>query len=488
MIQLDAAKLAALPIEELISYATQLGLEPKLYPKLKHRPTLHAGQLEIKVNAKRFNCINCGRRFGKTILGEELVIEKALEGFPVAWFAPNFKTMTEVWRDLLKILQPVIVRKSVQDRRIDLSTGGYIELWALDKDPECARGRKYARVVIDEGAKIRQLLHAWTSTIRATLTDFKGDAFFLSTPKGRNDWYYLCERGWSTDQKFRNWYFKSSPTEANPHLDPQEIVDLREEVGPNMAHQEVDAMFLEEGGRFFDEWIETKDIKKDSLHEISSSTIDILPHWDCWGAFDWGKSAEFCFLLCVTDDNGNVIVIDEEYEAGCSDLQIIEKTTECIRRNYKLYGLDALASLPQVRIYADDSIFPPRNPKERIGEYTVEKYWHRGLNGMIPANKGRRVPGWNRVKEWMRFRDADGTPGLRVFRDKCPNLCRTIPLMVRKAKDPEDCESGGEDHACDTLRYAIQRPRPSILTEKRIVEPIQKFLIGWKEPEKKHYA
>ena len=61
-------------------------------------PRLHPAQLEIKEQAKRFNVPNCGRRFGKSSLGTELVTETAVEGGdPVAWWAPNYKTLLPMW-------------------------------------------------------------------------------------------------------------------------------------------------------------------------------------------------------------------------------------------------------------------------------------------------------------------------------------------------------------------------------------------------------
>ena len=50
---------------------------------------LHPAQLEVTQQAKRFNVVCCGRRWGKTVLGMDRLIQPALHGKPVAWFAPN---------------------------------------------------------------------------------------------------------------------------------------------------------------------------------------------------------------------------------------------------------------------------------------------------------------------------------------------------------------------------------------------------------------
>jgi hypothetical protein len=91
--------------------------------------------------------------------------------------------LLEVWRESERILRPITKRRSAQDHRIEYITGGLLEFWSLD-NPDAGRGRKYARVIIDEAAMIKFLMDAWRASIRPTLTDLKGDAWFLSTPQG----------------------------------------------------------------------------------------------------------------------------------------------------------------------------------------------------------------------------------------------------------------------------------------------------------------
>jgi hypothetical protein len=123
-------------------------------------PRPHQGQQEIIDNAARFNVIDCGRRFGKTQLGIDRAVAPDVLGYPVGWFSPTYKMLLEAWRSLAQVLQPITARKSEQERRIELITGGLIECWSLDH-PDAARGRKYRRVVIDEAAMIKQLADTW---------------------------------------------------------------------------------------------------------------------------------------------------------------------------------------------------------------------------------------------------------------------------------------------------------------------------------------
>src|ERR1035438_6839098 len=152
----------------------------------------HPAQLRLIQESQRFNVVCCGRRWGKTVLGMDRLIQAALEGKPVAWFSPTYRLLGDVWRELLCVLAPAIRQKSEQEKRLELINGGVIELWSLDS-ADAGRRRKYAVVVIDEAAMVPALEQAWQQSIRPTLTDLKGCAWFLSTPKGMNYFKFRSE-------------------------------------------------------------------------------------------------------------------------------------------------------------------------------------------------------------------------------------------------------------------------------------------------------
>jgi hypothetical protein len=89
---------------------------------------LQAAQFQVKQQAKRFNVVCCGRRWGKTVLGIDRLIHAALDGKAVAWFAPNYRLLAEAWRELNATLAPIITRSNQQEWRIELQGGGVIEM------------------------------------------------------------------------------------------------------------------------------------------------------------------------------------------------------------------------------------------------------------------------------------------------------------------------------------------------------------------------
>lgn len=192
----------------------------------------HRAQLQIISEAKRFNVLDCGRRFGKSKLAANILSENALEGHPGAYFAPTYKLLEGTFKDILTTLQSLISRKH-DNQRIELVTGGSIEFWSLE-NPLAGRSRKYKVAIIDEAAFNRNLWQSWTEAIRPTLTDLKGSAWFMSTPKGKNDFYKLWMRGQTNEPDWMSWQM---PTITNPFIDASEIEAARRDL-PELAFKQ----------------------------------------------------------------------------------------------------------------------------------------------------------------------------------------------------------------------------------------------------------
>jgi len=208
----------------------------------------HPGQVAIASHPARFRVVMCGRRWGKSACGIREICDVALAGQPVAWFAPSYKLALEAWRELVDRLAPVTARVSEQDKRLELVTGGIIEVWTLDT-PDPARGRKYALVVIDEAGIVRDLLDVWQAAIRPTLVDLKGRALILGTPKGRRHGFVvLFNRGLGEDA---DWQSFRAPTLENPYIPAEEVELARKELPPEIFAQEFEGVPTDDGANPF---------------------------------------------------------------------------------------------------------------------------------------------------------------------------------------------------------------------------------------------
>lgn len=213
-------------------------------------PKPHAAQQTILPEMRRFNVVNCGRRWGKTVLGQNRLIPIAVDmGMPCAWFAPTYKYLYEVWDFFRDTLRPITARANKTEQRIELITGGVIEFWSLKDNPDAGRSRRYKRVIVDEAAKVPNLEKVWHEAIRPTLSDYVGDADMYSTPKGMNFFAHAYALG--QDPLEREWRSWTRPTRTNPYIRPSEIEDAKHGLPERVYQQEYLAEFIEDAGGVF---------------------------------------------------------------------------------------------------------------------------------------------------------------------------------------------------------------------------------------------
>lgn len=213
-------------------------------------PGLHSGQerVETMLAERRFVALMCGRRWGKTKYGVRKAAMVALDGGYVGWFAPTYKIAGEAWREIVNRLSPAAAKVSQDDRRMELKGGGVIEVWTMDA-PDPARGRFYDLVVIDEAGIVKGLMAIWQAAVRPTLTDRKGKALFLGTPKGRSGEY---ARLFSNAERGEDgWGGIRAETLDNPWIDPEEIELARKELPEEIFNQEYRGIPADDGGNPF---------------------------------------------------------------------------------------------------------------------------------------------------------------------------------------------------------------------------------------------
>jgi predicted phage terminase large subunit-like protein len=204
---------------------------------------LHPGQHAVVFSPARFRVVAAGRRWGKTVAALEWLFVKEggmLDGAPVAYFAPTYKLLLEVFDQAARTVSQLGGRVNATEKRIGLPNGGVAEFWTLE-DRDAGRGRRYARVVIDEAAHARYLKDAWEQAIRPTLTDLRGEAMFISTPKGHNYFYELFKFAQATE----DWQAFRFPTWTNPFVPADDIKAARRALPELVFRQEYGAEFVQ---------------------------------------------------------------------------------------------------------------------------------------------------------------------------------------------------------------------------------------------------
>jgi len=291
---------------------------PKTFSISVQRP--HTGQKGILDNRKRFNVLACGRRFGKTSLGIYLIIETALNArMPFGWFAPTYRLLEEAYRSIKRILQPIIKRSVTSPYpTIELINGAVIDFHTLDDPSTVARGRKYARILIDEAAMCRHLEEAWTQAIRPTLTDYAGDAYFCSTPKGINYFHTL----YKMEEHDEDWKSFRLPSTANPFIDPEEIKKAAQGIPSIAFRQEYEAEFLDVAGtRIRREWIQQGNTIPNSCERFMG--VDL--------AISTKDGADYTAIVVMEKDKDNLLYVSDctRIQASFNDvLKTIQKMAD----------------------------------------------------------------------------------------------------------------------------------------------------------------
>ncbi len=252
-------------------------------------PRPHSGQISVLDGASRFNVIMCGRRFGKTTLGQIIALEQILQGKQIGWFAPTFKYSADVWRFMSNTLKPIIIKASKMEQRLEFLTGGLLEVWSVD-NPDSGRGKKYDTIIIDEAGIIRDLEHVWQGTLRPTLTDLKGSAWFLGTPKGRGYFHRLFSHGIDGRKDWSSWRL---PTLSNPYMDKDEVESARADLPPEIFAQEYEGVPADDGGCPF------------NLKAIGECIAPLTSNEPMYWGIDLAKSQDYTVAVGL-DENGSV--------------------------------------------------------------------------------------------------------------------------------------------------------------------------------------
>jgi hypothetical protein len=212
-------------------------------------------QQEVFKDTTRFKVVAAGRRCGKSRMAAvTLLIEglKCPQGSAVLYVSPTMGQSRQIiWDLLLDLGRDIIQNSHVNNLDITLINGARIYVRGADR-PDTLRGVSLTYAVLDEVADIKP--EAWEQVIRASLSDKRGRALFIGTPKGRNWFYDTFKLGESEDDPdWKSWHFT---TADNPLIDQKEIESAKKTLSSFAFKQEYMASFTNAGSDIFkEEWI-----------------------------------------------------------------------------------------------------------------------------------------------------------------------------------------------------------------------------------------
>lgn len=180
-------------------------------------------QAEIHRKMKRFNVLILHRRFGKTHLALNELIDRGLtcknKNPQLAYIAPTYGQAKRVAWDILKeyIKDLPFVEINESELRIDIQRPDKkdrVRIMLLGaENPNAILGIYLDWVVLDEYADINP--EVWGRIVRPLLADRMGGAIFIGTPRGTNHFYQLYQEA----KENPDWYtcvYKASETNIIP--------------------------------------------------------------------------------------------------------------------------------------------------------------------------------------------------------------------------------------------------------------------------------
>lgn len=275
---------------------------------------LTPAQNQIARDTHRFRIVNCGRRFGKTTLAIEEIKGKALsKQTRIAYIAPTYQQARDIaWEMLKHELNPIIL--NVNESRLELKVRTINNKESLIvlrgwEAVETLRGQQFDFLIIDEVASMRNFWTGWQEVLRPTLTDTKGEALFISTPKGFNHFFTLYGKE-TSDTDYKSFHFTSYD---NPFISKEEIDKAKLELDDNQFAQEYMADFRKVEGLVYN--------LADDL--IIPPVDKILKTEDRIIGVDWGFRNPAAITVLYFKDK-DWILADEWKLAGRTTAEIIQ--------------------------------------------------------------------------------------------------------------------------------------------------------------------
>src|SRR5210317_2573431 len=190
----------------------------------------------------RFVCAAISRRQGKTYIANIIgQLVSLVPGSNILIMSPNYSLSQisfDLQRQLIKHFDLEVKRDNAKDKVIELDNGSTIRMGSVNQVDSCV-GRSYDLIIFDEAA-LADGRDAFNVALRPTLDEPGSKAIFISTPRGRNNWFAeFFYRGY--DDNFPEWCSIKATWKDNPRMTEQDIEEARKGMSEAEFKQEYEA-------------------------------------------------------------------------------------------------------------------------------------------------------------------------------------------------------------------------------------------------------
>lgn len=261
----------------------------------------------------RFVCAAVSRRQGKTYIANIIgQLVSLVPGSHILLMSPNYSLSQisfDLQRNLIKHFGLEVVKDNAKDKVIELSNGSTVRMGSVNQ-VDSVVGRSYDLIIFDEAALVNGK-DAFNVALRPTLDKENSKAIFISTPRGRNNWFAdFYYRGFSDE--FPEWASLRATYHENPRLSEQDIEEARKSMSLAEFSQEYEADFNIYEGQV---WAFDHEECVADLAEFETRKMDVF------AGLDVGYKDPTAFCVIAYDwDEQKYYVVDEYLDA--------ERTTE----------------------------------------------------------------------------------------------------------------------------------------------------------------
>lgn len=283
----------------------------------------------INNNKYRFVTAAISRRQGKTYIANIIgQLVSLVPGSHILIMSPNYalsQISFDLQRQLIKHFDLEVAKDNAKDKVIELTNGSTIRMGSINQVDSCV-GRSYDLIIFDEAA-LADGKEAFNVALRPTLDKDTSKALFISTPRGKNNWFAeFFNRGF-TDE-FAEWASIRATYKDNPRMSESDITEARKSMSEAEFKQEYEADFNTYEGQI---WNFNHEECIENLEELDTSKMDIFAGLDV----GYRDPTAFC-VLGYDWDSDKYYLLDEYLDA--------EKTTEQhaveIRRLMEKWDID----------------------------------------------------------------------------------------------------------------------------------------------------
>lgn len=270
--------------------------------------TPHNGQRKVidgfADSQHKFGCVVTGRQYGKSLLGQNLLIywllkEPRQKG---AWISPIYNQAKKVFQELSDASHKIIESKNKADLTIKFMNGSTIQFLSAER-PDSIRGFSFNYIVVDEAAFVKEA--AMTEAILPTLTAIGKKCLMISTPKGRNWFYNTYLRGVSDD--YPSYTSFTGTSFDSPYIDDKFLEEQERSLPSSIFRQEY--------------WAEFTDASSDVFRGLDN--VCVLRNYEntkekCFAGVDVGLQSDYT-AVCIISESGRVQHLDRFNGIGITE-------------------------------------------------------------------------------------------------------------------------------------------------------------------------